>query len=110
MNTQESNKLIAEFENRFFYGHPITSFGGDTGNALPEMKYHSSWDWLMPIGKKICDYLQKLDRPSLNHCCKGDMIEVDILCHLRTYNLEKVYEHIVLFIQWYNSQQSNTTP
>jgi hypothetical protein len=25
--------------------------------ALHQLKFHSSWDWLMPVGKKIFDWL-----------------------------------------------------
>lgn len=52
----EGNKLIAEFDKRLFYGHTIDKFGVGTGNALPEMEYHSSWDWLMPVVEKISEY------------------------------------------------------
>lgn len=51
---EQSNILIAAFEKRLFYGkHTIDKYGGNTANALPEMKYHSSWDWLMPVVEKI---------------------------------------------------------
>lgn len=113
MSIQESNKMIAEFMGLTWHEDevfgPLVSKDGTSYNP----KYDTDWSWLMPVGKKIHDYLQGLERPSVNHCCKGDMIETDILCHLHTYSLEKVYEHIVLFIQWYNdftSQPSNTTP
>lgn len=56
MNIQESNKLIAEFEGRLFNGHHISKFGGDTCNALPEMKYHLDWSWLMPVIEKISQH------------------------------------------------------
>jgi hypothetical protein len=44
MNTQENNKLIAEFMN-----YPDLGTEGD----FSYLKYHSSWDWLMPVLKKI---------------------------------------------------------
>ena len=50
---EQMNEAIALFEGRTFYGHTIDKFGGNTANALPEMQYHSSWDWLMPVIEKI---------------------------------------------------------
>lgn len=69
------------------------------------LKYHESWDWLMPVVKNIKDYLQNLERPSRNHCCKGDMIEVDIQCHLWSIDIEKTWASCVDFINWYNEKQ-----
>lgn len=52
MNTTESNALIAEFmgwekvEGFFMaFGREATSPG--------DLKFHSSWDWLMPVVEKI---------------------------------------------------------
>jgi hypothetical protein len=69
--------------------------------------YHKKWDDIMPVYKRICDVLNEIPRPTRNHCCKGDEIEVDIQCWLREVNIDKMWNHIVKFIEWYN--QSETT-
>lgn len=52
----DMNIEIARFDGRLFYGkYPIDAYGGDTGNALPEMQYHSSWNWIMPVWMKFRD-------------------------------------------------------
>ena len=68
MNTTENNKLIAEF-----MGYKLISCNRgkawDIGKSIPikdhlfpiqgvlhtgnELKFHTSWDWLMPVVKKV---------------------------------------------------------
>jgi hypothetical protein len=90
----EGNKLIAEFDGKSKV-HPN------------DLKYHSSFDWLLLVVKKIRDYLNNMpNRPSKNHCCKGDLIEVDIQCSLWEIDIEKTWQHTVEFIKWYNNNQT----
>ena len=58
-----------------------------------EMKYHTSWDWLMPVVQKVsslCDEPCELD--NMKHA-------------LLTGNIEFVYEDVVEFIKEYNERQ-----
>tara|TARA_R110000868_G_scaffold397556_1_gene670279 strand:+ start:80 stop:481 length:402 start_codon:yes stop_codon:yes gene_type:complete len=57
MNTQENNRLIAEFLGMEL-GDDKTMYYDDAENLHPptpinELKFHSSWDWLMPVVDKI---------------------------------------------------------
>lgn len=68
-----------------------------------ELKYHLSWDWLMPVGKRIRDLLSDmLSKRPPHTACMGDVIEVDITCALHEYDIKKVHESIYVFIQWFN--------
>jgi len=61
----EGNKLIAEFEELKYLGKDLYGFSGDVfmpkeyDNEIlcsintQSMKYHSSWNWLMPVVEKI---------------------------------------------------------
>lgn len=110
MNYIESNKLIAEWigvdlnfsetvykdsrsELRHFIDNRLKSDG---------LLFHTSWDWLMPVGKKIMEYLNGIDRPNKDAVCYGDALEVDIHCAIREYDLPKAHEAICNFITWYN--------
>ena len=62
----KSNKLIAEFMGWQLQDNPkdrwYCSFREPNGilhknTNIEPMQFHSSWDWLMPVVKKIEDYL-----------------------------------------------------
>jgi hypothetical protein len=71
-------------------------------NFIEASKYDESWDWIMPVYKKIHEILAKVERPSNNHCCKGDSIEVDIHCAVTTIDINKTFIYVVEFIEWWN--------
>lgn len=89
----------------YFDGYVFKPIGFTENSHAPFRKYHESWDWLMPVYRKIKDCLNKIDRPSNNHVCFGDGIEVDIHCAIQEVDILKAHNHIVEFIDWYNSQQ-----
>jgi len=105
LTIEEKNVILARFEEWLFYGKYIDKYGPGTSNVYPDLKYHSDWSWLMRVGKKIFELLQEMmkDRPP-HTCCKGDLIEVDISCAIRVYDIEKAHEAIFQFIQWHNQQ------
>lgn len=53
-------------------------------HRINELKYHTSWDWLMPVALFIAK----------NH-------SVD--CIAKRYSIEEVYKAVVEFIKWYNN-------
>jgi hypothetical protein len=92
----DANKLIAEFmgliessiPNKYWTEQAKEGFGK---GELVELKYHTSWDWLMPVVIKIGDNANIL----------GAMKK------LRTYskvrNLEDTYQSVVEFIKNQNN-------
>lgn len=71
-------------------GYVITRF-------LPEqMRYHTSWDWLMPVVEAI--YNAELDEQNTNEI--GDITHA-----LLDVNINAVYEAVVKFIEMYNNQK-----
>lgn len=54
MTLQEGNKLIAEFmEWSEFPGNMLKEKLGVAPKRIEDLKFHSSWDWLMPVVEKI---------------------------------------------------------
>ena len=92
------NKLIAEFmgETKTDYGKPAKYLREDL------IFYHSSWDWLMPVCKKL-GYLaeNKVIPFSKDYEYWCDQLEDSIT---RTYDIEPAFKRVVDFIQWYNTQ------
>ena len=137
MNTEQNNRLIAEFMGaKPCKQHPNNQlFLTIKDNKNPSLqywhllKYHKSWDWLMPVIDKIesldirgNDY----DFPKVKFL--GDHIEIFIYAtyrsdyiywkpwidlrgnlhnHPKQYNskIEAVYAAIIEFIEWYNEHQ-----
>lgn len=118
MDTIEQNKLIAEFmgakmrKNGYFYDGITFSTGWNT--CRPEnMKYHDSWDWLMPVVDKI-----EALRDEENH---QPLVDVHIVQDSATIEglssdgvfftgagktkIASTFDVIVQFIQWYNENK-----
>ena len=49
---EKDNKLIAEFMQKGSEGFGLYDYNGKH-YKLYELKYHTSWDWLMPVIEKI---------------------------------------------------------
>ena len=139
MNNEEitnGNKLIAEFMQAkndisdIYYlpefGHYFNSYGQIEWNECfrsNELKYHSSWDWLMPV-------VEKIKRTPSYDCgdAFGTSVLISDLCIIRSnhYNITgklypddqyfnkafreetlliSVWTAVVEFIKWWNEKQ-----
>ena len=88
----EGNKLIAEFlgyksgPNRTGRGFGYYDLGGLIYHSN-ELRYHSSWNWLMPVVKKISTIHQY---PNMLKCDYGDFMDADI---------DTIWQAVVEFIK-----------
>ena len=103
----EGNKLIAEFmgliSNKWDGGktYAIGKIKIIDGNKYAEdwttPKYHSSWDWLMPVVEKI------------NKSHFDNMRGVELIMTIHKYvsnvNILDTHKYVVKFIKWYNQQK-----
>jgi len=97
---EHSNELIAEFMgveeaynpngNDFVFKTTIPDINGDTdileSYKVSELKYHTSWDWLMPVIHKCFDVA--------NDCAMQD-----IMHHLQVAEMGDTYKAVVEFIK-----------
>jgi hypothetical protein len=104
MNTKENNRLIAEFmgEKTITIDELKSILKENRENGLihtpqayveDDLKYHSSWDWLMPVVSK----------------CREESNEEDSHWEAIYYSLEGcdinvTYQAVVEFIKQYNNQ------
>lgn len=101
---KEGNKLIAEFVGHHQINH--TSFGLcypiGSGLYYPEdMLYHSSWDWLMEVIKRI----NTLDNPLKDSDTTLSTMKHDLQIYTGRVYIEKAFTTAIRIIKWYNKQQ-----
>jgi len=80
MNTQENNKLIAEFMGVEYTGIRVKD-------------YDTSWDWLMPVHKKCMFTKQFTGDDQLRTLLIDAVIDADI---------DRLHKAVVEFIKWHN--------
>ena len=122
---QEQNKMIAEFDKgarmrKFVEGYAGTCMyiGNKRWCRFEDLKYHTSWDWLMPVVEKIEKEGCKVEISSLIQSF-NDGPEIiyhqdvsifhDVTCIVEVTSLSKlnsVYEAVIKFITWYNANKS----
>ena len=88
---EESNKLIAEFMQKGSQGFGLYDFDG-CHYRLDELKYHTSWDWLMPVVIK-CFEVGEQTNDDLNFKLNDALLET---------NIDSLYKAVVEFINQNN--------
>lgn len=114
-----NNKLIAEFigfyactdpnhahdrcyDIRSVSKYKFTEAGYRKSN---EMKFESSWDWLMPVVEKVekIEGVRVIIKGSRCRILAGKKV---FSCHTIS-KLNSMYRVVVEFIEWYNNQPKN---
>lgn len=122
----EKNKIIAEFmgvkfnplDNFYYYGelmHTIPLLEPNVWRlSSDQLKYHSSWDWLMPVVEKIESlehitdegnwgpYHFNLYRTSTSF--GYGRFKIIATEQQGSTKLEAAYKAVVQFIKWYNTK------
>lgn len=65
---------------------------------VPDLMFHSSWDWLMPTIKKI-KALEWKDDGNIG------MTYVEIFNYLDDCDIDNTFKSVTKFIQWYNQNK-----
>lgn len=116
MNT-ENNKLIAEFMGCTTVDRPkgkkYVMVGLPTGSPVElypiDFKYHTSWEWLMPVVEKIekqvsvfeinISIIEGNNTILIHPNFKNTFGEIKVSSN---YKMEAVYNACINFINWYN--------
>ena len=98
----ENNRLIAEFMGLRTNSYGDYNIDKDVMGfdmivcSLADTKYHTSWDWLMPVVREVIIRYQ-VD--------EGIEIDYDELQHrVMDNDIERAYEEVVEFIKQYNNE------
>ena len=113
---EEGNKMIAQFMQEPYIldnmiGHIQNTAICRTnpeGLVYDEMKYHSSWDWLMPVVEKIekNGYYVKIETEWVFICRYNDYSGTITRSNTFTHGLGKIHGvwlAVIDFIQWHNA-------
>lgn len=121
----EGNKLIAEFmgatfnEDGTYDEYPNEMRGEVWGNKIDNfLKYHESFDWLMPVVEKIealeegCEYFVQIQgylcciSTMVNHNWPKDKLVLSEVGHPQGKSkLDSTYQAVLQFIKWYNQHK-----
>ena len=91
------NKVIAEFMGASFNDKGMTRICGKFGLERVSdlnLKYHTSWDWLMPVVVKCFDKQEEI----------SDDLSFKLNDALLETNLDSLYSIVVEFINEYNKK------
>ena len=101
----DNNKLIAEFmELKYKRGAYYDEYNKEKVKQDSNLKFHSSWDWLMPVVEKI---------ENINEWVRVEITNNSIIITYMGYNkithgktkIKTVYKAVVEFIKWYNKKE-----
>jgi len=92
MNTQENNKMIAEFMQSIEDGLYLDGLYFYNGRYYDtNMEFHKSWDWLMPVVDKM-NTTELWDEYDIS----------DLAIYLISVDISLAYKSVVEFINQYN--------
>ena len=95
----KENKLIAEF-----MGYPKIANDEDKRDYLEDcVKYHDSWDWLMPVITHCKNINPEWVNENGQHLI--DNIDDAISC---CYGIDDTYEAVIEFIKQYNNERNRS--
>ena len=121
---EKENRLIAEFmelkEGKKYLSPPLEepeAIGLGMYVSLDEMRYHTSWDWLMPVVEKIESFQDGEDGDSMRGHLYNFRIEQHFVYvidggsmdHIIEMDgdskLQATYQAVVEFIKFYNQNK-----
>jgi hypothetical protein len=97
---EENNRMIAEFMGATTSDGKYYTIPSLVTTSDSMMKYHTSWDWLMPVVAKIA-------QTAFNHVELGErIIHVESgFLYAGSMSIHRIYKRVVEFIEWYNENK-----
>jgi len=115
MKIKEGNRLIidlmelkaSEWAGRYSVSQDQCSCREDTAEQAFDgfagiAKYHESWDWLMPVVKKIQMEIPIIPPRNSPAWMAFYGMETSLVC----VDIQLVWEQCIVFIEWYNANKN----
>ncbi len=106
----EENKLIADFMG-MKYGPERKFENGEWTHTVDSLsRFHSSWDWLIPVLEKIGEYKFNDEPPehpdyAYVRTFQKHMVRINrFSLHQEETLLRSAYKAVIEFIEWYNKK------
>ena len=103
------NKLIAEFDKleQVDYGDNTIIYRreGNLGYRPENLKYHTNWEWLMPVVEKIETLGYTVNISSSVVHIYSDKHQIPLSIGTTFNKLRATYQAVVEFIIWYNKKR-----
>ncbi len=105
------SRLIGEFVGKSFSMSHISDYKGCSNEALPQMRYHCDWNWIMKAWYMFRDLR-----------FNSEMITYDANIHQHSYfkdtisraicyeDITNTFLKIIDAIKWYNNEANNSNP
>jgi len=121
-NHESGNRVIAEFMGAEWNDHlacywfqiPPTEHAS---HGWTDLQYHTSWEWIIPVVEKIkimivdAEHRYRMD-PESQKLDYQLFIEDDLASRITRLTiwagLPAIYESVIAFINWYNTQKTIT--
>ena len=88
MNTQENNKLIAEFMGITPNEEGVYRISKHEGYSECHLSYHKEWNWLMPVVDKI----ESIDEDGFSYSIQVEYHSVVIWKHSDRFDSKRIIE------------------
>lgn len=105
--TVSDNELIAEFMGGHMFGSQSIGICWEFDSGFQcddeDLKYKTSWSWLMPVVEKIQFFAHvKIENTQCLISVNGTLVTGIV----GGSNIENVYKAVVEFIKWYNHSKT----
>jgi len=100
------NDAPEDYPNGYYYQPEGIEEDCPTGDP-DEWRFNSSWDWLMPVYRKIRDIINERSKYDKHTRTNYDLLELDVQMAICEVNIEKAFYSIVKFIECWNASQAD---
>jgi hypothetical protein len=104
--------LIAEFmgcqKSDYVDSIYVMNYMDNKPHYIPSlMLYDKSWDWFMPVYRKIRDIINDRSKYDKNTITTLDLLELDVQISVSEVNLKKAFDYSVKFVAYWNACQAD---